>query len=496
MKRVLWYQTPAELTMREVTLEDCVTARQSAYNGPDGEVVYDGWEYRALPIGNGYMGGMVFGTTAKERIQYNEKTLWEGGPGSHDEYSYGNKPGAAQYLPEVRRLLDEGDTVAAEELSKQLLLDDMKGFGGYQSFGDIYIECSGHDWERVENYRRELDLDEGVVRVSYRLGETDYTREYFCSYPAHLLAIRFCAKGKDKLTAKILPRPHHKNATVTVEGDEILTRGTIDGLTKARGVQKSNGMRFASIVKVLSDGQQIDVQEGILSVGAREIVVLLTCATDYACKYPDYRGVLSEAELEERLRSGAEKGFDALLAEHVEDHSRLFGRVDIDLGGEGEEDLPTDRLLAEYRTTTNRRLEELMYAYGRYLLIASSRDGSLPANLQGVWNDKNTPPWCSDYHFNINVQMNYWHAEQANLTECSNCLVDYVESLVEPGTVSAREHFGTQHGWVVNTMINPFGYTAPGCSLPWGWAPNSAAFIGRNLWEKYQFHGDVDYLRE
>ncbi|MGG1676200.1 glycosyl hydrolase family 95 catalytic domain-containing protein [Neobacillus sp. NRS-1170] len=444
------------------------------------------WETQALPIGNGYMGGMVFGGIQQEHIQFNEKTLWTGGPNSTGDYTYGNRDGAADHLDSIRGKLSKGDKSGAEKESSQFLTGLQDGFGDYQNFGDIYLDFNMPDQASFSNYRRELNLNEGIASVAYNYKDVHYTREYFASYPDHVMVMRLNASKSGQISLDVRP--------TSAQGGKI---SSIDNTITIRGQIANNGMKYEAEFKVLNEGGTLTSENGKIKVAnADTLTIIMTAATDYENKYPDYKGKDSHQKIEEIMASISEKTYDSLKSTHIIDYQSLFNRVSLDLGGK-EPSIPTNELLASYSNTNNKYLEELFFQYGRYLLIASSRPGTLPANLQGVWNNSNTPPWDSDYHFNINLQMNYWPAEVTNLSETALPLVNYVDSLREPGRVSAEKHFGvTGGGWTVNTMNNPFGFTAPGWGLGWGWAPSANAFISQNLWEHYKFTDDKEYLKE
>ncbi|CAH1192956.1 hypothetical protein PAECIP111891_00466 [Paenibacillus allorhizoplanae] len=442
------------------------------------------WESQALPIGNGYMGGMVFGGVDQEHIQFNEKTLWTGGPDASDSYSYGNTDGAASHLASVRSKLDAGNISGAGSEANTYLTGNSTGFGAYQNFGDMYFDFALPGASTVSNYRRELDLQDGIARVSYTYNGVDYLREYFVSYPDKVMVMRLSASQNGQISLDVRPTSA-QGGTVTASGDTITIRGNVS----------NNQMLYESQVKVTNEGGTITPANGKISVsGANALTVVMAAGTDYANSYPTYKGTDPHNQVTSVINSASIKSYSTLRSNHMNDYQALFNRVSLNLG-ESIPQIPTDQLLTSYRTTRDKALEVLFYQYGRYMLISSSRSGSLPANLQGVWNNSNTPPWESDYHFNVNIQMNYWPAEVANLDETMVPLIDYVESLMAPGRVSAEKHFGvTGGGWTVNTMNNPFGFTAPGWDFYWGWAPSANAFITNNVWEYYKFSGDTAKL--
>ncbi|NOU69813.1 hypothetical protein GC096_38010 [Paenibacillus sp. LMG 31461] len=442
------------------------------------------WETEALPIGNGYMGGMVFGGVAQERIQLNEKTLWSGGPGSSSSYTYGNRDGAADHLASVRSKLSTGDINGAHSEANSYLTGVNNGFGSYQSFGDLYLDFAASPALNVVNYRRELDIEDAVSRVKYTLDGVEYTREYFISYPDNVMVTRLTANQPGKLSLDVRPTSA-QGGTIVASGNNIQVRGHVT----------DNQMLYEGNFRVLNEGGTLTPAGGKITVsGANSVTILSTLGTNYANSYPSYVGVDPHDTEMATINAAVNKSYDTLLAAHIEDYKKMFDRVKLDLG-DAKPTLPTDELLATYAGTKSKALEVLFYQYGRYLLISSSREGTLPANLQGIWNQSNDAIWSSDYHFNVNIQMNYWPAMVANLSETMTPLIDYVEFLLVPGRISAEKHYGvTGGGWSVGTMNNPFGFTAPGWEYDWGWSPSANAFVANNIWESYKFSGDTTLL--
>ncbi len=450
------------------------------------------WQSEALPIGNSFMGAMFFGDVAKEQIQFTEGTLWAGGPGSGTEYNYGIKEGAWKYLAEVRRLLDEGKMVEAHQLASRELSgtnykaeDSKLAFGNYgaqQTMGDIYVEV--HHKGKESDYIRKLDIENAVGKVSYTIGDTRYNRTYFASYPAKTLAYRFDASKPSDYTVSFVT-PHIKNS-----------ESFANSVYSFKGKVADNDMKFETCVKIETDGST-NFNNGQLEItGAKYLKMYHVAATDYINQYPEYKGNDYLADNSKALQNIEGNSFDELLAAHVKDYKALYERVEFKLGDNLRDSLPTNVRLKEYADgVSDFGLEELYFQFGRYLMIASSRPGSMPMNLQGKWNNSTNPPWACDYHMNINQQMLYWPAEVANLSECHLPLFDYMESLLEPGKISAKEFFNTR-GWIVTTMNNPFGYTSPGWKFPWGFFPGGAAWLCQHLWEHYAFTQDKHFLEQ
>jgi alpha-L-fucosidase 2 len=450
------------------------------------------WERQSLPIGNGPLGATVFGGVGQERVQFNEKTLWTGGPGVPD-YHFGNwdapRPGALAGIRQ--RIRTEGSVPAQDVLAALGLPSDTprhRRFGAYQSMGEAHLTFADPP-ATVTGYRRELNISRAVAGVSYVAAGVRYSREYFASAPDGVIVGRITADrpGRIGLNAKITV-PANRSASATARGGRITVRGALH----------SNGLRHETQLQVINQGgTRTDQADGSVTVAGADSVVLIQAAgTDYAARYPTYRGEDPHRRLTALVGRAAAKPYRSLLAAHRADYARLFGRVRLDLGGR----LPgitTDALLAQYgggSSPADRALEQLFFQYGRYLLIASSRPGSLPANLQGVWNNLEAPPWQSDYHLNINVQMNYFPAQTTNLAETAGPLFDYIDGLRAPGRVSARVIHGVRQGWVAHHASNIWGWTGAWDHTAF-WFPESGAWLVQHLYDHYRFTLDRRFLR-
>lgn len=462
-----------------------------AHAGDDLTLRYDApaqdWEKQALPIGNGAMGGMVFGDPRHERLQFNEKTLWTGGPGAPG-YTYGNwatpRPDA---IDDVRREIEAKGKADPEWVAKRLGSKPMS-FGAYQTFGDLHFDFEGID-AKAGSYRRTLDIGNAVAGVAFRSGGVNHAREYFASYPDHVIVARFAADKPRQVSFALRYASPRQDYRSVATGDRLTVRGKL----------ADNGLAFEAQVRVLAQGGEVVAgEDGTLRVrGADSAVVLLAAGTDYALSYPEYRGADPHARIATDIDRAARKGFDALRATHVADYRKLFDRVALQIG-QRMPDQPTDALLKAYPgsdASAGRALEALYFQYGRYLLIASSRAGSLPANLQGVWNQSTAPPWDSDYHVNINLQMNYWPAPTTNLAETAEPFVRYVEAMRAPGAATAREMFGAP-GWVQQTITNPWGYSGV-IDYAWSfWLPEAGAWLMNQAYDQYRFAPDAKFLRD
>ena len=276
----------------------------------------------------------------------------------------------------------------------------------------------------------------------------------------------------------------HKDTQFELMDDQLIMRGVLE----------NNGMEFESRMLIDTDGEIINLDKGSLTVhSAREMTLILTAATDYVNQYPHYRGRDYQQLNQQTISRTANSSYHDLLSEHISDYQSLFSRVSFTLGSDLS-NISTDKRLLDYAAGgSDPALEALYFQYGRYLLISSSRPGTMPANLQGKWNDKTNPPWAADYHANINIQMIYWPAEVTNLAACHEPLIDYIDKLRAPGSKTAKDFFDAD-GWIVNTMNNPFGFTAPGWDFPWGFFPGGAAWYARHVWDHYDYSGDLVYL--
>jgi alpha-L-fucosidase 2 len=441
------------------------------------------WEHYGLPIGNGAMGAVVSGGVAADDIQFNEKTLWTGGPGAAG-YDYGLPAQSLKpRLAEVQARLAK-DLQAKPEDVAALLGHNPTSYGDYQTFGDLVLTF---DHATGTAYRRALDIGNAVARTSYEADGVHYSRVYFASYPARAIVIRLEASrpGKIAFTAS-LTAPSNRSAIRTAASGRITEHGALN----------DNGLKYEAGVQVIAaGGSRIDNADGSVTVkGADSAVVILAAGTNYLNRYPGYRGPNPHEGIAARLDAAAGKTYALLLKEHVADHSRLMGRVALDLGGKMP-DLPTDALVKSYgkSAAADRALEALFFQYGRYLLIASSRAGSLPANLQGVWNASTTPPWNDDYHVNINLQMNYWLADVTGLGETLEPFHAFVDGLVPPGRVSAERIMGTK-GWTLFLNTDIWGYTGV---IAWPtafWQPEAGAWLASQYYDHFRFTRDHTFL--
>ncbi|RSJ02579.1 Sialidase A precursor [Streptococcus mitis] len=475
---------------------------------------YDGWEKQALPVGNGEMGAKVFGLIGEERIQYNEKTLWSGGPQPDStDYNGGNYKERYKVLAEIRKALEAGDRQKAKQLAEQNLVGPNNAqYGRYLAFGDIFMVFNNQKkgLDTVTDYHRGLDITEATTTTSYTQDGTTFKRETFSSYPDDVTVTHLTKKGNktldftlwNSLTEDLLANgnysweySNYKNGHVTTDANGILLKGTV----------KDNGLKFASYLGIKTDGK-VTVQDETLTVtGASYATLYLSAKTNFAQNpKTNYR---KDIDLEKTVKGIVEaakaKDYETLKKDHIKDYQSLFNRVKLNLGG-NKTAQTTKEALQGYNPEKGQKLEELFFQYGRYLLISSSRDrtDALPANLQGVWNAVDNPPWNADYHLNVNLQMNYWPAYMSNLAETAKPMINYIDDMRYYGRIAAKEYAGIEskdgqeNGWLVHTQATPFGWTTPGWNYYWGWSPAANAWMMQNVYDYYKFTKDETYLKE
>jgi alpha-L-fucosidase 2 len=455
-----------------------------------------------LPVGNGRLGGMVFGGVSAERIQLNEDTFWSGGPRQWDN------PQAAQHLAEVRRLIFAGQFVEADAVCQK-----MQGpFNqSYQPLGDLYIDMTG--LETCTGYIRTLDLDRAVAMTRFSTDGITFTREVWASFPDQVLAVRLTASQPGRLSFRVRLESLHRFATRTAASDLILSgRGPVQVEPSYLGDvpdpvvyddrPDGEGMRFEIHLRVLNEGGQISTDGTAIWVeGANMVTLLVSAATSFNGfeHQPGSQGRDPAPLAAAALQTAAACPYFDLLERHLADHQSLFRRVALNLGpAHPSSDLPTDERVRRFAETQDPALAMLLFQYGRYLLIASSRPGSQPANLQGIWNHQVRPPWSANYTININTQMNYWLAESCNLAECHRPLLDFIGELAVNGRKTAQTNYHAA-GWVAHHNADLWRQTSTVGNFKgipvWANWPMGGAWLCQHLWEHYAFGGDLGYLR-
>jgi len=469
----IWFESPANARVKDAA---------------------SGWEsdpewLKALPIGNGSLGAMVFGDVNHERIQLNEMTLWSG---SMDD---GDNPDAPKALNKIRQLLFEGKYKEATALTNKTQITKGKGsgsgnganvpFGCFQTLGDLRLDFGSEN--PYQNYYRELNLMTGITRSTFVQNGVKFTREVFASHPDQAIVIRLTADRPGAIQVALnLDRPERFDTRLV--DNKLVMSGTLDN---GRG---GDGMKYIAQVTPVLEGGNISAKDKSIQItGANALTLIVTAKTNYKQEYPTFVNPNFEKEHAQIVAQSVAKKYSLLKKRHTEDFSSYMNRLDFRLGN-AKNDQATNTLMANNVQSGNEQiLYPLYFQYGRYLLLSSSRDGGLPANLQGIWANKIQTPWNGDYHTDINVQMNYWPAEVTNLSESHRPLMDLISSVVAPGQKTAKTQY-QMAGWVLHPITNVWGYTSPGESASWGMHIGGGAWIAQHIWEHYVFTQDKAFL--
>ncbi len=441
------------------------------------------------PMGNGRLGTMMFGGVDEERIVLNESSVWSGSRQDAD------RPDAYKVLPEIRRLLLEGKNPEAEALVNANFTCKGPGSGGaqygcYQVLGNLHLTFQSDTNAPVENYRRELDLNDAVTRLAFKRGGVTFSREMFVSAPDQVMVLHLKADHPKSIsfTARV-DRPE-RFGTAPDGKDGLLMTGQLDNGIDGKGVS------YVARVRVRIQGGSVSTAGNTLRVSdADEVLLLITAATDYrgfaGLQLKDPWGATLK-----QMQDAGNKSFKTLLQAHVEDYQKYFGRVSLQLGptDSATSEKPTPERIKLGRNKNDPSLAALYFNFGRYLLISSSRPGGLPPNLQGIWAEEIHTPWNSDWHLDVNVQMNYWPAEACNLADLTDPLFALTASLQEPGAKTAHDYYSAR-GWVAHVITNPWGFTSPGESASWGASTCGSAWLCQHLYDHYLFTGDKKFLK-
>jgi alpha-L-fucosidase 2 len=432
----------------------------------------------ALPIGNGRLGGMVFGGVQTERIQLNEDTIWAG------ERRDRNNPEGAKNLAEVRRLLFAGKPAEAEALAERTIISNPKRLPPYQPLGDLLIRFKDHD--RPTDYRRELDIETGIVRVTYESRGAKFTREVFSSAVDQVLVVRLTSDKPGQLFFSTTLTRQRDSITRAAHSNRVVIDGEAIATGARQQYERKVGVKFTGVVQInLEGGQSRIVGKEVVSENASAATLVFAAATNFRNTNPG-------AKCDQYLSAAARKAYAQLRAAHVSDHQRLFKRVEFNLGM--QPNIPTDERLRRVQAgEIDLGLEALYFQFGRYLLIASSRPGTMAANLQGIWNDLLEPPWESKYTINVNTQMNYWPAEVSNLSELHEPLFDLIENAREDGRRVARNLYGAR-GFVIHHNTDLWGHAVPIDGVHSGIWPMGAAWLSLHLWDHYDFTRNREFL--
>lgn len=441
----------------------------------------------ALPVGNGRLGAMVFGGIEREWLQLNENTFWSGGP-----YDPAN-PDALSALPEARRLIFAGKYAEARDLIGARMMGKPLRQMSYQPIGDLVLEFTGID--KPADYRRELNLDTAIATTRFRAGGVEFRREVFASPVDQVIVVRLTADkpGHVSFTASF-STPQQRIDKAAKSEDPAAGNGKLTQLNgiapDERGIKGAT--RFSAQLRVIADSGKVTIEPEKTTVsGANSATILVSIATSYV----NYRDTSADASARaaKYLAAAAIKPYETLRQDHIAEHQRLFRRVTLDLGSSDAANRPPDERLKTFADGRDPQLAALMFQFGRYLLISSSRRGGQPATLQGLWNDRTDPPWGSKYTININTEMNYWPAEVTNLAECHEPLFRLIGELVEPGSRTAKVQYGAR-GWVCHHNTDIWRATAP-CDGPHaGMWPCGGAWLCKHLWDHFEFSGDRAFL--
>jgi alpha-L-fucosidase 2 len=473
----LWYRQPAGYQ------QQTGNPQPGGRRGGRGGGQNSSW-LEALPVGNGRIGAMVFGGISQERLQLNDDTLWGGGP-----YDPVNTNGLAA-LPEVRRLVFDGQYGQAGNLLNQKVISKPSSEMPYETAGDLFLTFpDATNFASVENYRRDLNLDTAVAGVEYTANGAHFTRQVFASPADQVIVVKLTAdkKGAINFTANY-QTPLRADIT-TESGNTLVVNGVNASAAGIRGA-----LKFQVRARVLADGGTVtDLTNSLAVANADSATIVIALATSYK-SFDDVSGD-PEKLVKDRIAAAAPKSFDALLAAHIKEHQRLFSRVSLDLGTSDAMKQPTDERIRNFATGNDPQFAALYFQFGRYLLISCSRPGGQPANLQGLWNDSMNPPWQSKYTININTEMNYWPAEECNLGECVEPLISMIKELSVAGARTAKELYGAG-GWVAHHNTDLWRASGPIDFADSGMWPSGGAWLCDHLWDHYEYNGDKKYLEE
>jgi alpha-L-fucosidase 2 len=434
------------------------------------------WE-EALPVGNGRLGAMVFGGIGKERIQFNESTVWTGEP--HD-YAH---PGAYKYLAQLRQLLFDGKQAEAEKLAMDVFMSEPIRQKAYQAFADLNLEFPAIS--DAANYRRELDLDNAIASTQYVASGVTYRREVFSSWPAQAIIVRITASQPGRITLNASFKSAHQDSQLTGISDRELSLS---------GPVEDSAIRYEARLLAQPEGGSVTHKDGAIAItSANAVTLILTGATNFK----NFRDVSADPKSrdEQTLAPLRKASYDSLRAAHVADYQKLYGRVSMDLGVTAAAEMPTDERIKAFARGNDPQLVAMVFQYGRYLLISSSRAGGQPATLQGLWNDSNHPAWDSKYTVNINTEMNYWPAEVAAIGECSQALFDALKDLAISGARTAKEEYNAR-GWVLHHNFDLWRGTAPINASNHGIWQTGGAWLSQALWDHYLFTHDRAFLAD
>jgi len=445
------------------------------------------WNSQALHLGNGYMGASFFGGVQLEKFALTEGSMWLGGPFRGDWEEYGINPNAHSYIDDIREAVVKGNIRLADSLTAEYYLGDNTRYGSFTSIGDLILRMDDHNRD-YSDYLRKLKLDDASGLVQYQLNDILYSREYFCSYPDKVLVMKIKSSSSGNVSFSLRMNIIQSDYELKISDNTYAITGLIDG----------GDREFSVMIKTIPyGGKSINGNDFIGIQNADSVVVLVNASTDYKLEYPSYLGGDPEKICELAISRAEQLGYDKLKQSHTDDYSQLYSRVSINLNSDPDLNaLPTSKRWERFKDgEPDTGLKELVFNLGRYLIISSSRPGTLPANLQGKWNTFYVSPWSGNYQANINIQEIYWPCGPVNLIECQEPYIDWTKDLVMTGREIARLVYGT-NGWVSHTTGNIWGHAAPAGSIPWGVYPLANVWHCQHAWEQFTFTMDTLYLAE
>ncbi len=444
------------------------------------------WNSQALHLGNGYFGASFFGGVEKEVFALSEKSIWAGSPANGEWQQAGVNPKALETIPVIRETVVHGNSRLADKLIEEDVFGSSEKYGYFTSIGDLNIEFKNHS-SKPSKYYRELDLQNSLGKVKYTLDGVDFEREYFCSYPDRIMGMKFTASQPENISFQLSMDIMQDSCIVEIEKNTFWLKGFING----------NKRPFVVHIQIKNEGGNIsDNGEKLVVQNASSVELLLTIATDYVMEYPSYNGEDPENLASETMVNAFKIGYAELKRNHIQDYRELFDRVKFILPGiDKVEKLPTnERFLRLKNGESDPGYKVLAFNLGRYMIISSSRQKTLPANLQGVWNSFRVAPWAGNYQSNVNLQEIYWSCGNTNLLECQQAYINWIDNLAISGREVAKRVYGT-NGWISHTVGNIWGHAAPIGSHPWGMYSMGSAWHCQHVWDQYAFSQDENYLK-
>jgi alpha-L-fucosidase 2 len=445
------------------------------------------WNSQALHLGNGYFGASLFGGVEQEVLTLTEASMWTGGPANGNWEKAGVNPKANKTLPLIRELIIQGNSRYADSLLTNNFFGSSELFGNFTTVGDLKINFLNHTTQ-PEEYKRSLDLANSLATVQYKINNSSYKREYFCSYPDRILGMKFTSDRPADISFDLFMDVMQDSSVIEISENKYCVKGFIT----------ENLRPFQMLIYIRNNGGKTEPENEKLSVrDADSVELYLTIATDYQMKYPDYKGNEPGKVTDSIIQKIVNWDFNQLKSRHIADYKSLYDRVTLNIkGNKATEKLPTNERFQRLTSGgADPGYKVLAFNLGRYMIISSSRQNTLPANLQGVWNAFRVAPWAGNYQSNINLQEIYWSCGPANLIECQQAYINWIENLAVSGREVARRVYGT-NGWVSHTTGNIWGHAAPIGSHPWAMFPMGAAWHCQHVWDQYAFTQDREYLQK